>query len=266
MSIYNFIAEVYYKLVVFRNYVFYKLFVRSIKDYKQIPIIINNRNRYSFLLQLIKKLEEDGYCNIHILDNDSTYPPLLEYYKITSHKVYFLEKNYGFKALELSGLIKKFNKDFFVYTDPDVVPIKECPSDYLEFFYKTLQKYPHVQKVGFSLKIDDLPNHFDKKNDVIEWESTLYEKEIDDGLFLAPIDTTFALHRPLARISTQGRYKNIRTKFPYEALHLPWYNDSKNLCEEEIYYIDNAKIGTHWTTGAGIEANIPFYKRIFMKK
>ena len=265
MSIYNFVAEIFYKLIVFRNYIFCKFFVHQIKDYKQIPIIINNRNRYSFLLQLLKKLEEDGYSNIHILDNKSTYPLLLEYYKITPHKVYFLEKNYGFKALELSGLITKFNKNYFVYTDPDVVPIKECPSNYLELFYKTLQKYPTVQKVGFSLKIDDLPDHFDKKNDVIEWESSLYGSKLNDILYLAPIDTTFALHRPLARISTQGRYKNIRTGFPYEALHLPWYNDSKNLSEEEKYYINSAEIGTHWTTGVG-EKNIPFYKRIFMKK
>ena len=49
-------------------------------DVKNIPIIINNRNRLTYMKMLISSLEKRGYNNIYIIDNDSTYPPLLDYY------------------------------------------------------------------------------------------------------------------------------------------------------------------------------------------
>ena len=57
-------------------------------DYKDIPIVINNYNRITTLLQLINGLESRGYRNIYIIDNKSTYPPLLEYYKNCPYTVY----------------------------------------------------------------------------------------------------------------------------------------------------------------------------------
>lgn len=263
-NIYDLTAIVFYRVLTLRNFLYSKLFVKKLSNFKDIPIIINNRNRFTFLKKLVEKLQELGYNNIYILDNKSTYPPLLEYYKKINVKVYFLDRNYGFKALEESGLINKFKYNFFVYTDPDVIPIEECPSDFIEKFYNILIENSKIQKVGFSLKIDDLPNFFDKKQEVIQWEKELYKNELEDGVFIAPIDTTFALHRPLSRISTQGRYLHARTAYPYEARHMPWYNDSSKLDEEEKYYINSVEIGTHWSTGNGYE-NINILKRIIKK-
>ena len=79
----------------------------KIQDYKEIPIIINNRNRYTFLKQLIDTLRKDGYSNIIVLDNDSTYPPLLDYYNSCPAKVIFLKENLGFMALSKIDLYKK---------------------------------------------------------------------------------------------------------------------------------------------------------------
>ena len=53
-----------------------------------VPIIINNRNRYTFLKLMIEQLTSFGYKHIYILDNDSTYPPLLEYYKTIVEQSY----------------------------------------------------------------------------------------------------------------------------------------------------------------------------------
>ncbi len=75
-------------------------------SYLDIPIIINNFNRLEYLKILLDGLENRNYTNIYILDNQSTYPPLLEFYKKTKHKVIFLEKNYGFRALWKSKHIK----------------------------------------------------------------------------------------------------------------------------------------------------------------
>ena len=64
-------------------------------DAKQIPIIINSFNRLSTLKLLIASLEERGWTNIHILDNCSTYPPLLEWFKTIPYEVIHLPGNLG---------------------------------------------------------------------------------------------------------------------------------------------------------------------------
>ncbi|MCJ7820714.1 MAG: hypothetical protein MUP53_05890 [Bacteroidales bacterium] len=77
-------------------------------DYKQIPIIINNFNRLESMKLLISALEDRGYMNIYIIDNLSTYPPLLEFYKSCPYTVFRLEKNIGSNAFWLSGICKHF--------------------------------------------------------------------------------------------------------------------------------------------------------------
>ena len=214
-----------------------------------IPIIINNRNRLTFLKRLIASLEKRGYSNIIILDNDSDYPPLLDYYRHTPYEVRFLKRNLGFMALKVSGLLKVYRKSYFVYTDPDLEIAEHCPDDFMQYFLDLLSRYPLSEKVGFSLKTDDLPPCYDKRDEVIDFEKLYREKTLPDGNNLAPIDTTFALHRPYSTISLSGTFRNIRTCKPYEMHHLPWYNDSDNLSDEEKYYVDHAHIGGHWTNG-----------------
>ena len=65
----------------------------STKNSYGIPIIINNRNRVTFLKQLVDWLIKAGYSNIIILDNDSKYEPLIEYYKQTKARVIYLKSN-----------------------------------------------------------------------------------------------------------------------------------------------------------------------------
>jgi len=218
------------------------------KDFKSIPIFINNYNRLSTLKQLTDALQKRGYLNIHILDNCSTYPPLLEYYNSCPYEVHRLKKNYGSKSFWKSGLWTKYMVSNFAYTDSDVVPVEDCPDDFLEHFYKLLKKYPKVHKVGFSLKIDDLPDSFENKDKVVEWERRYYESKVEEDVYIAPIDTTFALYRPFSKAGKRdGSTLIFRTGFPYQARHLPWYIDSKNLDTEEEYYINSLATRTHWS-------------------
>ena len=73
----------------------------KIEDPRDIPIIINSFNRLTTLRRLIASLEQRGLTNIHILDNCSTYPPLLEWYATGGggYDIIRLPKNLGFKAL-----------------------------------------------------------------------------------------------------------------------------------------------------------------------
>lgn len=250
VEIYLFSKKIYYFFISLRNYLFSKPLKQE--EIKNIPIVINNRNRLTFMLQLIKALEAAGCTNIIIIDNNSTYQPLLEYYASCPYRVIRLERNLGYNALEKMDLYREIKKKYYVYTDSDVVPDPSCPVDFLEHFYKILQKYPLVQKVGFSLKIDNLPDYYEGKKRVVEWESQFFKKELVLGLYSAPIDTTFALHRPYSYISKRGIFKMIRTGVPYTAWHMPWYNDTSNLTEEEKYYIEKVEIGTHWSKGIEI--------------
>jgi hypothetical protein len=244
----NHLKFFYYRAVASFSYLLELARPSQINDYKQIPIIINNFNRLDSMKKLIDSLEKRGYKNIFIIDNRSTYPPLLEYYKTCRYTVFRLNQNIGMTALWKSDIYKRFRNDFFVYTDSDIVPIEECPDDFLLFFLNTLKKYNLAQKVGFSLKIDDLPDCYAMKEDVIFWEKQFFKRKRDDFLYWAPIDTTFALYRPRGK-RKHARYniEMYRTAFPYMARHLPWYVDSENPDEENRYYIKQTFIKTSWS-------------------
>lgn len=217
---------------------------------ENIPVIINNRNRYTYLLQLVTWLEKAGMKNIIILDNDSTYPPLLEYYAKTPHRVVKLGANVGHLALWKSKLFGEIGHQYYIYTDPDVVPSEECPMDAVKRLLYVLGKYSSIEKAGLGLRIDDLPDHYKDKKRVIDWEKKYWTIEVEPGVFNAEVDTTFALYRPY----TNGALwvaPAFRTGNPYVARHLPWYENSADPGEENNYYIRHARQGaTHWTDTA----------------
>lgn len=220
----------------------------KISNARDIPVIINNFNRLTTLKKLIARLEKAGCRNIHIIDNASTYPPLLEYYKNTPHTVHRFEENLGFKALWKSKLNKTLCRDYFVYTDSDVVPDDDCPDNFMEVFLDVLKKHRLTLKVGFSLRIDNLPDHYALKDNVISHESRFYQYPTEDGkMYRAPIDTTFAMYRPHIGLCRSSSAEVYRMAAPYRAVHLPWYNDLNNLTDEEQYYITHTTKKTEWT-------------------
>lgn len=225
-----------------------KISPSRINDGKEIPIIINNFNRLSTLLQLTEALTSRGYTNIYILDNASTYPPLLEYYENCPFQVLRLEENLGFKALWKSPYRKRFCEDYYIYTDSDVVPSADCPADFIDHFLHVLKRHPLARKVGFSLRIDNLPDHYAHKAKVIKLESAYYLRPTQEGLYRAPIDTTFALYRPRVGLSRSRSVEAYRTAYPYQAEHLPWYSDSARLSEEERYYLQHCTHITEWSS------------------
>jgi glycosyltransferase involved in cell wall biosynthesis len=210
-------------------------------SYLDIPVIINNFNRVVTLKKLIESLEKRGYFNIYIIDNKSTYPPLLEYYKTCRYKVFMLDRNIGTLALWKSGIIRQFESNFFVYTDSDVVPVDECPDDFMKFFLEVLKRHKLARKVGFSLKIDDIPDTNLIKEYIHSTQEPFYHYYNEaENLYRAPIGATFALYRPRGKYNHANFHIEIyRTGFPYQALHLPWYEDTGNLSAEEKYYLDS---------------------------
>lgn len=219
----------------------------KITDFKQVPIIINNYNRLEYPLRLIDYLTSRGYRNIYIIDNRSTYPPLLAWYEKCPFTVIRLKENVGYLSFNKTDVHKMFADRYYVYTDPDILPAEDCPDDFIEHFYSLLQRYPQAVKAGFSLKIDDLPDHFADKKHVIEWESQFWKKPVEPDVYEADIDTTFALYRPNFPVGSGRVGLRLRTGGRYTARHLPWYIDSANLSDEERYYQSSVRTASHWS-------------------
>jgi hypothetical protein len=212
----------------------------------EIPVIINNKNRLTYLLQLIEWLESTGMKNIIILDNQSTYPPLLEYYSQSPYKIIYLNRNVGPRAIWECDETKDILRDFYIYTDPDVLPDDSCTMDTLKKMHTALQGNFSIDKIGLGLRIDDLPDHYKLHKEVVEWESQFWNQPVNDFIFKAPVDTTFALYAPYA--SGGGECKAYRTNYPFVARHLPWYENSSDPTAENLYYTRNAAQNqSHWT-------------------
>ena len=224
---------------------------KQLKDYKSIPIIIISYNQLKYLEQLVNFLLDKKYTNIVILDNNSTYPPLLTYFKEIETKVvvYRSTKNEGHLSFwENEELYKKYTKGYYVITDADIVPNKECPEDFLQTFRQLLDKCYDRTKVGFSLKIDDIPSTNPNKDEIVAWESKYWNSEIISNVYKAPIDTTFALYRPYYKYKLKDFTKAWRTGFPVQAIHGGWYVNLKELTEEQLYYMKTANDSASWQT------------------
>jgi glycosyltransferase involved in cell wall biosynthesis len=139
-----------------------------------------------------KLLVLNPLLDIIILDNGSTYPPLLEWYKTIHCQKYFLE-NQGHLALWSIGLDKKLG-DYFVYTDSDIILNDNFPKNWMFKMYQVLQKYK-CNKVSLALEINDLPEHYRYINQVIRNEGRWWLEEVEDGIFKADTDTTFSLYK-----------------------------------------------------------------------
>ncbi|HET9111698.1 MAG TPA: hypothetical protein VFN78_12795 [Ktedonobacterales bacterium] len=210
----------------------------------QVPIIINNRDRLEPLLKLLDWLQRAGQHNIYIVDNDSTYPPLLAYYRRCPYKVIMLRENVGHLAAWTQGIVEQVAKDqYYVVSDPDIVPVEYCPTDALDRFRDILDRHPDRFKAGFGLKIDDLPSHYKFASEVKAWEGQFWTMEREPGVFDAPIDTTFALYRP----GSPQLVSALRTGEPYVARHTPWYANTRRPDREERYYRAHTRADVnHW--------------------
>ena len=206
-------------------------------DWKNIPIFIVSYNRLSYLKKLVQQLENRGYVNIKIIDNASTYKPLLDYYDTVSYDIFRLKKNDGHMAFWKNDVFDYYRRDLYVVTDPDVSIIDECPNDFIQVFYRYLENYPRLRKVGFSLRIDDIPKEATLYDKVTKWEKAYTRFKIPfNNAYTADIDTTFALYLPDHLDCSRRFLTAIRTGYPYQLRHLPWYKIKDAITEEDRYY------------------------------
>ena len=202
-----------------------------------IPIVINNFNRLTTTRKLVEDLTNLGYTNVHILDNNSTYPPLLAYYDTNPCTIKKLESNMEFLAIYNSGYINEWlgKREWMAYTDCDIELNPNTPKDFIETLIRTTERY-NKTKGGLALKISDLPTN--DYADHYKWRELRdhWSKELEPDVYDACVDTTFCVIKP-------GRpfdYQAIRMGGNFTAKHKPWYTDFSNLDEEELYYLSTS--------------------------
>jgi len=210
----------------------------------KIPIIINNRNLLTWPSKMVEDCKKfDDVGEIIIVDNGSTYEPLLEWYKTNPCEIIYTE-NYGQSCPWIIGLPQKIGSEFYVVTDPDL-DLSQTPKDCLNFIKEKLLKYDDYSKIGLSLYNWEVPenspyHHFLKTWSIVNWDSN----SVVDGLLTSqPIDTTFGMYN-INKGPNSG--KNCTTYLPYSARHIPWeltndvIRDMKNKNYEYYYYLSHA--------------------------
>lgn len=214
--------------------------------WQELPVFINSRDRMNGLLPLVEWLLRAGHETIYILDNASTYPPLLAYYRQLTREVGDKVKvvrlpNLGHTALWQMGILDRYaGRMPFVYTDSDVVPTDECPMTLVERLYEILEDHPYLVKAGPDLKSDDVTCDNAKE---VQYEcSRMRNVPMGEDKFFFILDTTFALYRPQ---TPYVLFPAVRTSGNMMVRHMPWYMSMDNIPPDEKYYMRHANQSSH---------------------
>jgi glycosyltransferase involved in cell wall biosynthesis len=205
-------------------------------------VVINNRDRLSTTKKLVEDLLGRKTQEIWIIDNDSTYPPLLEWYQHVPEQVKVLRHcNAGHLALWSLGVINNISEDWVFYTDSDIELNPNMPADYQSIMLEAALQYGY-DKVGLALALD-MPDHYWLREQVLRNEHGWWQTTLAPNVYVADTDTTFNLNRKI------HQYTSIRLAGDFTCKHVPWYVNINNLDPEEQYYYDHCdgRVHTQYT-------------------
>jgi glycosyltransferase involved in cell wall biosynthesis len=202
-----------------------------------IPVVINNRDLLTWTKAMLERIQKyEGVGEIIIVDNGSTYEPLLDWYA-TNPCTIIREKNLGHAGAWISDIITKLNSKFYVVTDSDL-GLEDTPDDTL-LYLKDILTSINIDKVGLGLNwqiVEPKSPYYNRLN--------LYEKDrwkdskIENNVYVdVQTDTTFALYQTNRYFIGGGS-----ATFPYVARHYPWELSLEEFHNnlEFKYYIDHA--------------------------
>lgn len=211
----------------------------------KIPVIINNRDLYTWPIAMIHRiLKYDGVGDIIVVDNGSTYPPLIHWYDRQTLVQVKRCDNLGHGGAWVSGAVSDLGSEFYVVTDSDM-GLEDTPDDTLMVLLEKLNHQPDLEKIGLGLNWQTVPPESPYFYRLNLYEKDRWEKSnVLNGVHVdVQIDTTFALYNKPYYFIGGGSMS-----FPYVARHYPWeiinYVDNK----EFKYYIDNASSSSSYKT------------------
>lgn len=193
-----------------------------------IPAFIINFNRLGAPRAMVEYLLTVRGVRPIIVDNNSTYPPLLEWYETKPCQLIRMKHNCGNRVV-WDNVMAREDEEYIV-TDPDL-DLSGVPKDFLDVMRRGLDQHPQITRIGLSLEIDDLPDS-PTCRDALSQERQMWTP-LPSGYLKADFVTTFGLYRG------PRLFPGIRTPRPYTARHLPWYYTKDNLPEDERYYLSS---------------------------
>lgn len=224
-----------------------------------IPVYIISYNRLATLRPLVDWLLCIPECHPVIVDNGSTWPPLVEYLQdLDQHDfpVYRTDEPSNIRAAWSQGVIlqgqahrRRWSSSYYAVTDPDFLP-GDCPTDVLERLALGLERYPWALRAGVSTRLDDIPDDYPRKEEVLAWESRYWQESLDEEFFRAPVDTGFALYRADQPALPFATAPCIRSRPPYVMRHTSWYVTPTTMTDEDRYYHQSIRSKeVHWPPG-----------------
>ncbi len=212
-----------------------------------VPVFVNVFNRITTTRKLCEQIAAIDNAVPIIVDNNSTWEPLLEWYRTCPFQVIRLTENLGHHAPWKAGIVGQQRHGLYCVTDCDL-DLDGIPANLMEVLQAPFywRRMPTVVKSGVALRIDDLPAW---QTQVKEWESRFWKHRVGGDYYSAPIDTTLAMYRAQTphRIATKvAGVRAVRVGGQYTARHVPWYLDTTNLDEENANYFATANESNSW--------------------
>jgi glycosyltransferase involved in cell wall biosynthesis len=212
-----------------------------------VPIIIPTFNNPTYLKNTVDYFLSKKYDNIVVLDNNSSYPPMIELLERFSKNFIVIMQNINAGPRQLMNDPKAFEilPEYFFITDPDLKFNDDMPDNFLEVFKKILDSH-NVFKVASALSLDiDAENVLDDDYVVFgthmtirQLEQRYYETQVIDYHsspgYIADTDTTFALYKKSN--SRFGLFRAIRMGGIFSAVHYGWYRNPPIPALEYEYY------------------------------
>ena len=225
-----------------------------------IPIFIIVHNHLEILKETVKSFEEQIQTPYTIIFHDvcSTYEPTLHYLNEMKDKGYVIYRSeindHHSVMISVNNYMRNNEKlNYYVITDPDI-KLDNVNGDILEYYTYLLHMF-NVDSVGPMLRIDDIPDYYPRKKNVIDthyeqfWSKKKHNvtfKGNKNEIIFCPTDTTFQLSSIKNPPKTFPHQKSIRCFHPYAAQHLDWYINLKNLTPCQKYYMENTTNISHW--------------------
>jgi hypothetical protein len=208
-----------------------------------IPVILNTYEQVSFLKRMVVQLHLAEFRNIIIIDQNSQFPPLLEFLqggaKERLFTLFTLDENVGPRWFFTSALYDSM-PERFIYSDPDLAWPDGIADDLVGRFIRVSEDYK-VGKVGSALTLPDEALDVTmtvggQQWTVRAWEERFWANELEPGVYNAPVDTTFHLVNK-KYFTPRNFISGVRIGGAgYECKHLPWYAEERASAPEFSHY------------------------------
>lgn len=221
---------------------------------------IIHRDRPTYAHLCVTAMTDAG-LNPVIVDQGSTWPPAKDYLaavETAGVQVLYRDGGHPRSLWYWEPFITACGQDRYAVTDCDVVPSDDCPLDWPQQLSGLLDRHPEYPKAGMGLRLDRIPDTYQRKDHVLKWEQKFWDDPLDGAqlngahVYKAPVDTTLAVYRPMNGFDIS--LSALRTGPPYVADHLAWYEDYADLDEELRWYHEHAEPGISYWTVAGRSA------------